>query len=131
MRLGFPKAATVLAGVFILGIVIGVLGLPLWRAGLVKLNQEKYGQLTYLCDSAMRSHYLAKARTAATPSSETVEALERTELALIDCQDYDLLQKRLQLWGLRENELGLMRLKAIEADAEGLKDVIDAHEIRD
>lgn len=79
----------------------------------------------------MRSHYLAKARTAADPNVKRVEALERAELALIDCQDYDVMQKKLQTWGLRENELGLMRLRSIEADKDGLKDVIDAHEIRD
>jgi len=131
MPLGSLKTKLIAGTALILGILLGVLGLPLWRGMLVSVNQEEYGKLTYLCDSAMRSHYLAKARTAATPSLETVQALERTELALIDCQDYDILQKKLELWGLRENELGLMRLKAIEADAEGLKDVIDAHEIRD
>ena len=131
MRLGLLKFRLGLALVFILGILIGILGAPLWRTLLVKVNQQEYGKLTYLCDSAMRSHYLAKARTAAAPSKETVGALERAELALVDCQDYDLLQKKLQVWGLRENELGLMRLQAIEADAEGLKDVIDAHEIKD
>ena len=124
-----PNLKTVAA--LALGVAIGLLAAPIWRQGLVGLNQEKYGRLTYLCDSAMRSHYLAKARTAAQPSEKQVEALERAEIALIDCQDYDILQKRLMLWGLRENELGLMRLKAIEADAQGLKDVVDAHEIRD
>lgn len=116
---------------FGVGVLCGVLALPIWRTALVQLNQAEYGRLTYLCDSAMRTHYLAKARTVASPSKDSVEDLERSELALIDCQDYDILQKKLELWGLRENELGLMRLKAIEADAEGLKDVIDAHEIRD
>ena len=33
--------------------------------------------------------------------------------------------------GLRESELGQMRLKAIEANADGLKEVVDVHEIRD
>lgn len=131
MFLGSLKVKALLGGVFLTGVLIGVLALPLYRSLLVSIYQSEYGKLTYLCDSAMRSHYLAKARTAANPSSETVTALERSELALIDCQDYDLLQKKLQLWGLRENELGFMRLKAIEADAEGLKDVVDAHEIRD
>lgn len=131
MYLGSLKIKALVGSVFVVGILVGVLALPLYRNILVGVYQAEYGKLTYLCDSAMRSHYLAKARTAAQPSSETVSALERAEIALIDCQDYDLLQKRLQLWGLRENELGFMRLKAIEADAEGLKDVVDAHEIRD
>lgn len=131
MYLGSLKIKALVGSVFFVGVLAGVLALPLYRSVLVGVYQSEYGKLTYLCDSAMRSHYLAKARTAAQPSSKTVSALERAELALIDCQDYDLLQKKLQLWGLRENELGFMRLKAIEADAEGLKDVVDAHEIRD
>ena len=131
MRSGSLKVKISLVSAFALGIFIGIAFLPLWRAMLVKTHQDEYGELTYLCDSAMRSHYLAKARTGANPSAETVQALERSELALIDCQDYDILQKKLTLLGLRENELGLMRLNAIEADAAGLKDVIDAHEIRD
>jgi len=119
-----------LAAVFILGIVIGCLALPLWRSLLVEINQEKYGKLTYLCDSAMRSHDLAKARLSDLPSKRQVQELEQTELSLIICQDYDLLQKRMLTWGLRENELAYMRLKAIEASADGLRDVIEAHEIR-
>ena len=80
---------------------------------------------------ALRSHHLAKAEAVAAPSGQSVDAIRRSELALIDCQDYDLLQKRLLVWGLRESDLGLMRLKAIEADAEGLRQVVEAHEIRD
>jgi len=115
---------------FVLGIVVGCLALPLWRSLLVEFNKEKYGELTYLCDSAMRFHDLAKARLSDLPTKGQVQELEQSELSLIICQDYDLLQKRLITWGLRENELGYMRLKAIEASADGLRDVIDAHEIR-
>lgn len=131
MRLELLSSKIALVIMFSLGALTGLLALPVWRGSLVHLNQAKYGELTYLCDSAMRSHYLAKMRTANNPSEQTVQALERSELALIDCQDYDILQKRLKMWGLRENELGYMRLKAIEADANGLRDVVDAHEIRD
>lgn len=112
------------------GILIGVFAAPVWRMLLVELSQDRYGELTYLCDSAMRAHDLARARANATPMVETVEQVQRAEIGLIDCQDYDLFQKRLTLLGLRENELGLMRLKAAEANAEGLRQVVDAHEIR-
>ena len=114
-----------------LGVVLGIIAAPLWRSALITFNQHHYGDLTYRCDSAMRSHHLAKAEAVAAPSAESVDAIRRSELALIDCQDYDLLQKRLLVWGLRESDLGLMRLHAIEADAEGLRQVVEAHEIRD
>ncbi len=130
MHLGLNRFRSSLLLGFSIGILFSVLAFPLWRTMLMHTNQSSYGELTYLCDSAMRSHYLAKMKTSETPSTQTIRALEQSEIALIDCQDYDLLQKKLKLWGLRENELGYMRLKAIENDAKGLKDVIDAHEIR-
>lgn len=120
-----------IAAAFALGLFVGVLALPLWRTFLMSAYQSEYGKLTYLCDSAMRTHNLAKARVSETPSVDQVMKLKQTEIALIDCQDYDLLQKKLMTWGLRETELGQMRLKAIEANADGLRDVIDVHEIRD
>lgn len=120
-----------LAAAFALGLIVGVLALPLWRIALMNTYQGEYGKLTYLCDSAMRTHNLAKARVSETPTEDQVMKLKQTEIALIDCQDYDLLQKKLMTWGLRESELGQMRLKAIEANAEGLREVIDVHEIRD
>ena len=40
-----------------------------------------------------------------------------------------MFQKRLLLLGLRESELGLMRLTAIEAEAGALHKVVEAHEI--
>lgn len=128
-RLAFHKYIAV-AAVFLAGIAVGVIGLPVWRTYLVDHYGAQYGELTRLCDSAMRSHVLTKGRLAQEPSSENVKALKRAEIGLIDCQDYDILQKRLTLWGLRENELAYLRLLAIEADADGLRDVIDAHEIR-
>ena len=51
-------------------------------------------------------------------------------IGLIDCQDYDLLRKRLQLIGLDETALGYMALKAIEAKTTDLQNVIEIHEIR-
>lgn len=78
----------------------------------------------------MRNHLIAKQRVEASPSEETVLALEASEIGLIDCQDYDLLRKRLLLAGLDETALGYMALKAIEAKAVDLQDVIEIHEIR-
>lgn len=115
----------------VLGIALGIAGAPLWREVVMSLFQERYGDLTYLCDSAMREHYIARARLAEAPGEELVETLQAAEIALIDCQDYDMLQKRLTLLGLRENELGLMRLRAIEGRNGRLDEVVRVHEIRD
>ena len=78
----------------------------------------------------MREHLLAKQKLEAKPSLENVRNLEASEIALIDCQDYDLLRKRLMLLGLDETALSYMALKAIEAKAKDLQNVIEIHEIR-
>lgn len=130
MRSALLQNRWLVAAALLLGVLIGVFAAPLWRAFLVEFNSAKYAELTYLCDSAMRAHDIERARTAASPSGDQAGRLRATELALIDCQDYDMLQKRLMLLGLRDSELGLMRLEAIEADAEALHKVVDAHEIR-
>lgn len=130
MRSIFRPTRIRLLGVLIAGILLGIFAAPVWRMVLVQLNQDRYGQLTYLCDSAMRAHDLARARANAAPSEDAVEQVHRAEIGLIGCQDYDMLQKRLIVWGLRENELGLMRLRAAEENADGLRQVVEAHEIR-
>ena len=78
----------------------------------------------------MREHLIAKQKVEAAPSEETVRTLEATEIGLIDCQDYDMLRKRLLLLGLDETALGYMALKAIEEKAVDLQNVIETHEIR-
>ncbi len=94
------------------------------------VTQSSYQEATYRCDRSMRAHLLAKQKVEANPSERTVRDLEASEIALIDCQDYDLMRKRLILFGLDENALGYMALKAIEAKATDLQDVIEIHEIR-
>ncbi|WP_222926956.1 TIGR03982 family His-Xaa-Ser system protein [Sphingomonas gilva] len=116
--------------VLIAGIAIGWLALPLWRDGLMTWHQQRYGLLVEQCDSAMRDHLQAKLQAANAPSRETGMALYAGEVGLIVCQDYDLYQKRLLQWGLSENELAQMRLKAIEARADDLDEVVATHEIR-
>ena len=116
---------------FLAGIALAWMGLPLWRQVLIMSFQDRYGELTYVCDSAMREHYVARARLSEAPSEALAADLQAAEIALIDCQDYDLLQKRLTQFGLRENELSLMRLKAIEGRNGRLDEVVRIHEIRD
>lgn len=131
MRWASWRSNAALALALCVGVGLGLLARPLWRSALIALQQEHYADLTYRCDSAMRTHYLAQARTSDAPSAAAVSDLRQAEVALIDCQDYDIFQKQLLIWGLTESDLGLMRLKAIETDARGLPHVIEAHEIHD
>ncbi|SHK60749.1 hypothetical protein SAMN05444000_14513 [Shimia gijangensis] len=114
----------------LLGLLLSHLATPLWNFGLMKLHQEEFGELTFYCDNAMRVHFVAKQRLAGTPSQTNVETLKAAEIGLLDCQDYDLMRKRLIRWGLSENELSEMSLLAIEEQGRDLRDVIKIHEIR-
>ncbi len=93
-------------------------------------NYDQYASLVFECDDAMREHMRAKQHVARNPSETSVEILQAAELGLLDCQDYDLMRKRLIQFGLTENELALMGLQAIEERATSLHKVIQIHEIR-
>ena len=126
-----PRNRIVTHGLAVLaGMLLAWLALPLWREGVMAYAQDEYGLLVEQCDGAMRDHFQAKQANVLAPSEETGEALAAGEIGLIVCQDYDLYQKRLLQWGLREDELAQMRLKAIEARASDLTEVVDTHEIR-
>ncbi len=128
MRLAFRRSS------FFIGVLTGVLvayaGAPLWKLGLITINQSQFGELTFKCDNAMRGHLLAKQRLVGEPSKDNALALKAAEIGLIDCQDYDLMRKRLIRWGLTDNELSEMSLMAIEEKGQDLRDVIKIHEIR-
>lgn len=126
LRSNWVRYALILA----CGVLIGQIIPPLWTWGVILLAEPAYQEATYRCDRSMRAHLLAKQKLEADPSAETVRDLEASEIALIDCQDYDLLRKRLMLMGLDETALGYMALGAIEAKATDLRDVIEIHEIR-
>lgn len=116
--------------IFVGGVLVGQIVPPVWKWAIIYLAETSYQEATYRCDRSMRTHLLAKQKVEAEPSEQTVRDLEASEIGLIDCQDYDLLRKRLILFGLDENALGYMALKAIEAKATDLQDVIEIHEIR-
>jgi hypothetical protein len=126
LRSKLAKFVLVFAG----GVLVGQIAPPVWKWAVISLAQSSYQEATYRCDRSMRAHLLAKQKVEANPSEQTVRALEASEIALIDCQDYDLFRKRLILFGLDENALGYMALKAIEAKATDLQEVIEIHEIR-
>jgi BarA-like signal transduction histidine kinase len=119
---------------FFVGVLVGVIvayfGAPLWKLSLMGVNQSKFGELTFECDNAMRGHFLAKQLLVGTPSEGNVLALKAAEIGLLDCQEYDLMRKRLIRWGLSDNELSEMSLLAIEEKGQDLRDVIKIHEIR-
>lgn len=115
---------------FFVGVAVGQVVPTLWTWGVILVAEPAYQEATYRCDRAMREHLLARQKLAARPSPENAGNLEASEIALIACQDYDLLRKRLMLLGLDETALGYMALRAIEAKAKDLRDVIEIHEIR-
>jgi hypothetical protein len=115
---------------FLAGALFAWIAAPLWRAAVMSWNQQDYGLLVEQCDGAMRDHFQAKQSFDREPTVETANLLKSGEVGLIVCQDYDLYQKRLLQWGLREEELSQMRLRAIEARSTDLQEVIETHEIR-
>lgn len=112
------------------GVVLAFVATPLWRSAVMAVAQDTYQELTYRCDSAMRSHLIAQMELSNRPSEEAISNLDAAEIALIDCQDYDLMRKNLKLWGLTDNELSLMSLRAIEAASTTMQQVVEIHEIR-
>lgn len=114
----------------LVGAAISSMAAPLWKTILINRYSEPFGELTFSCDNSMRLHLLATQRLNFGPSEANVESLRQAEIALIDCQEYDLLQKRLMRWGLDENDISEMALLAIEEKASDLREVVSIHEIR-
>lgn len=115
---------------FAVGVVAGIAATPLWKMVLMAFAQPSFATLTFKCDHAMREHLVAKQAVVHQPSAETVANVEAAEIALVDCHDYDLMRKQLIRWGLSENEVSEMSLKAVEERASTLPEVVRIHEIR-
>lgn len=124
------KSFTTHVAAVLFGSLLAWVGLPVWREAVMHWHQERYGLLVEQCDGAMREHQQARQMTALNPAPEVHKALSASEIGLIICQDYDLYQKKLLQWGLREDELAQMRLRAIEARASDLTEVIETHAIQ-
>lgn len=118
-----------MVGAFV-GVAAAYVGWPLWKLGVMHWHQPEFADRTFDCDNAMRGHLLAKQRLVGSPSEENAHALQSAEIGLLDCQDYDLMRKKLGRWGLTDNELSEMSLLAIEEKGQDLRDVIRIHEIR-
>ncbi len=78
------------------------------------LWSDTYKELMFKCDHVMREHYIAKRAVELSPSAVTVRNLEATEVALLDCHEYDKLRKRMLVWGISEDFLALIGLEALE-----------------
>jgi len=124
------KRASLLSFLFVGGLGVGQIIPPFWKFALIRVAESAYQEATYNCDRAMRTHLLAKMRIVHTANTESVEELQAAEVDLLACQDYDMLRKNLILWGLNENDLSLLALRAIEAKSSNLQKVIETHEIR-
>lgn len=130
MRSALLRSSKLVVPAFLAGLLVSAFGAPLWKEFIMLIKQDRYGELVFKCDMAMREHMLAKQRLVETPSAGNVDLVEMAQLGLLDCQDYDLMRKRLIQFGLGENELSLMGLKAIEERAVTLQQVVEIHEIR-
>ena len=84
----------------------------------------------------MRNHFIAKSKVnsdlenISTVSENTLINLEQSEIALIDCHDYDLFRKKLLSFGLTVTDLSYMGLLAIEAKGSDIEKLVRIHEIR-
>lgn len=130
MRSVSVRISIVAAVMFAMGVTAGITAAPIWKMALMSYAQPSFATLTFKCDHAMREHLVAKQAVVHSPSTETVANVQSAEIALLDCQDYDLMRKWLMRWGLSENEVSEMSLKAVEERAGTLPDVVRIHEIR-
>lgn len=134
MHLTLSSTRRLTAAGFLVGLVVGtavgITGDPIYRYVLAWIYQEPYATLVFKCDEAMREHYLAKARAGVRPNQENATLLAESEVALVDCHEYDRLRKRLRRLGLKEEDLAAMGLQAIEERGADIRKIVRQHEIR-
>ncbi len=91
---------------------------------------EQYKALVFKCDNVMREHLIAKNRMLTEPSDSAVRDLKAAEVGLIECQDYDMMRKRLISYGLTENDLATLGLQAIEEREADVKAYVQIHQLK-
>ncbi|MBW8639998.1 TIGR03982 family His-Xaa-Ser system protein [Hoeflea sp. WL0058] len=111
------------------GIAVSYLSVPLYKMVLMEIWRDQFSNYTFACDQSMRVHFMAKQKVALDTTESNVDELKAAEIGLLDCQKYDLLQKKMKRWGLSDNEVGEMVLQAAEAESGSLRKVIQIHEI--
>ena len=91
---------------------------------------ERYKDLMFQCDHAMRDHYIAKKTMEIYPSDQAVKNLEATELGLLACHEYDKARKTLQIYNVSDATLESLGLSALEEREYDLKRFVKSHEFR-
>lgn len=133
MRSEYRLNKNLLTGLLI-GLAVGVAVswtiVPAYKSLIIALYKNEFAVLTFKCDQSMREHWISKMALGKYPTDDHVAELKAAELGLLDCQDYDLLQKKLLRLGLNESEIGELVLSAAELDPDSLRKVIGIHEIR-
>lgn len=112
------------------GLLIGIAADPALRFGLAAFYQDRYADLVFQCDHAMRSHFIARSQAGLHPDAAHATLLAESEVALIDCHDYDMFRKHLLRLGLTEDDLAAMQLEAIERRGQDVREIVRIHEIR-
>ena len=111
-------------------IIIIFLGLKIFLAPLLGkiIWGEEYKKLAFGCDNVMREHLITKNELKLKVNKKNVQNLRSAELGLISCHDYDILRKKLLIWGVSNRELSLLSLEAIEENTNDVRDFIKTHE---
>jgi hypothetical protein len=91
---------------------------------------ERYKDLMFQCDHAMRDHYIAKKTVEVQPSKNAIKNLEATELGLVTCHEYDKLRKKLQSFNVSDIALQQLGLSALEEREYDLQRFVKTHEFR-
>lgn len=115
--------------VFLIVFFSGMFAVDLKNFIIKNIYEDKYIELVFRCDQSMRLHFIAKKVLSNDPNEENANNLQQAELGLIDCQDYDLLRKKLLNFGLNETDLSELGLRGIEKKSKDIRKVVETHEI--
>lgn len=127
MKNKFLILLNILALVSCISLSIKFVALPL---AAKKLYSDRYKKLMFSCDNVMRDHLIAKNRVIFEKSNKSIKKLEAAEIALTSCHEYDLIRKKMLIWGVSEYELQYLGLEAIEENAKDLVNYVESHEFR-
>lgn len=130
LRLDLRKALTVL-NIVALVIIFAYAAKAFVVPALARFYyKDEYKELVFQCDNVMRDHFIAKSQALAVPSDQTMRTLRAAEVGLLTCHDYDVLRKRLVVFGVDESQLSELGLEAIEEKANDIRAFVQTHEIR-
>ncbi len=96
----------------------------------VALYGKQYKELVFRCDNVMREHLIAKNGMLSAPSDDAVRTLKASEVGLIECDDYDMMRKKLLSMGVTEADLGRLGLETIEERAKDVRAFVETHQIK-